>query len=83
MKKYMIIFEKTETGYSAYSPDVDGCIAVGDTLNECKINMEEALNYHIEFMLEKGYEIPEPSILSVDYININERNANSRSYAMA
>ena len=37
MKKYMIIFEKTETGYSAYSPDVDGCIAVGDTIISIKL----------------------------------------------
>lgn len=83
MKKYMIILEKTDTGYSAFSPDIDGCIAVGETLDECKKNMKEALNFHIELMLEKGYEIPEPSILSVDYINILETDLRSRNYAMA
>lgn len=83
MKKYMIILEKTDTAYSAFSPDIDGCIAVGETLDECKKNMKEALNFHRELMLEKGYEIPEPSILSVDYINILETDLRSRNYAMA
>lgn len=45
MNKYLIIYEKTENGYSAYSPDFEGCVAVGDTKKECEINMVRQLNF--------------------------------------
>ena len=58
--KYLIVIEKTGTGYSAYSPDVDGCIAAGDTVEEAETLMNEALEFHLEAMAEEGYEIPKP-----------------------
>ena len=58
MNEYLIILEKTKNGYSAYSPDIDGCIAVGETKSECEQSMKEALKFHIEFMIEKGIEVP-------------------------
>ncbi|HEY6172570.1 MAG TPA: type II toxin-antitoxin system HicB family antitoxin [Candidatus Kapabacteria bacterium] len=58
--KYLIITEPTETGFSAYSPDVPGCIATGATEDEVKKNMLEALEFHFEGMQEDGLEIPEP-----------------------
>lgn len=70
MNKYLIIIEKTSTGFSAYSPDVDGCVAVGDTKKECEKNMKEALQFHIVFMLEKGYEIPKPKSKAAEFINL-------------
>ena len=46
--KYLIVIEKTETGYSAYSPDIDGCVATGATKDEVEKNMKEAIEFHLE-----------------------------------
>ncbi|RLA07876.1 MAG: type II toxin-antitoxin system HicB family antitoxin [Gammaproteobacteria bacterium] len=46
--KYLIVIEKTATGYSSYSPDMDGCIAAGKTTEEVQKNMQEALQFHID-----------------------------------
>jgi predicted RNase H-like HicB family nuclease len=59
-KKYLIVIEKTETGYSAYSPDLDGCIATGKTEEEIQQNMQEAIEFHLEGLKLEGYPIPEP-----------------------
>ena len=76
--KYLIIIEKTDTGYSAYSPDIDGCIAVGDTKKECEKSMKEALTYHLEFMFEKGYEIPKPTSKKAEFVKIGLNNRNKK-----
>jgi predicted RNase H-like HicB family nuclease len=60
MKKYLIILEKTETGYSAYSPDINGCIATGKTVEDTEKNMQEAIEFHFEGMKENNLQIPEP-----------------------
>jgi predicted RNase H-like HicB family nuclease len=59
--KYLIVIEETHTGYSAYSPDIDGCISTGATLNEIKHNMQEAIELHLEGLQEEGYQIPVPT----------------------
>lgn len=59
MQKYLIIIEKTATGYSAYSPDVQGCIATGYTSTETRQNMQEALQFHIEGLALEGLPTPE------------------------
>jgi predicted RNase H-like HicB family nuclease len=46
--QYLIVIEKTATGYSAYSPDVDGWIATGATKQELEQNMREAIEFHVE-----------------------------------
>ena len=46
--QYLIVIEKTETGYSAYSPDLDGCVATGPTKNEVEQNMREAIESDLE-----------------------------------
>ena len=56
--KYLIILEETPTGFSAWSPDVDGCIATGATREETEKHMQEAIEFHIEGLREEGYEIP-------------------------
>ena len=48
MKKYLIVVEKTGTGYSAYSPDLDGCVATGKTREEVEREMQEAIAFHLE-----------------------------------
>lgn len=68
-RRYSVIIEQTSTGYSAYSPDVAGCAAVGDTREETRRNFQEALTEHFEAMLEVGEPIPEPSA-SVDYVEV-------------
>lgn len=56
----MIVIEKSETGFSAYSPDVLGCIATGQTLDETIATMKTALAFHLRGLLEDGEEIPQP-----------------------
>jgi len=67
--QYLIVIEKTETGYSAYSPDLDGCVATGPTKNEVEQNMREAIEFHIEGLRDEGYSVPPPSSYST-YIDV-------------
>ena len=59
--KYTIVIEKTRTGFSAYVPDVPGCIAAGSSREDVINLMSEALPDHIQLMRESGEEIPEPT----------------------
>jgi predicted RNase H-like HicB family nuclease len=68
-KRYALVIERTSTGFSAYSPDVPGCAAVGDTEEETRRNFREALTAHFEVMRQIGEPVPEPSSL-VDYVGI-------------
>jgi len=61
MSKYLIIIEKTGTGYSAYSPDLSGCVATGATREETEREMKEAIEFHLEGLRLNGEEVPEPS----------------------
>ncbi len=56
--KYLIVVEKTETGFSAYSPDLPGCIATGSTREEVEQTMSEAMEFHLEGMRLEGHEPP-------------------------
>ncbi len=58
--KYLVVVEKTDTGYSAYSPDIDGCIATGTTKDEVEKNMKEAIEFHLEGLAIEIQDIPEP-----------------------
>jgi predicted RNase H-like HicB family nuclease len=59
MHRFLIVIEKTENNYSAYSPDLPGCIATGATREDTEKNMCEALKIHIEGLLEDKLPIPE------------------------
>ncbi|MFL6228791.1 MAG: type II toxin-antitoxin system HicB family antitoxin [Pyrinomonadaceae bacterium] len=59
--KYGVVIEKGETSYGAYVPDLPGCIAVGETLEEVEQLIREAVQFHIEGLQEEGLPIPEPS----------------------
>jgi len=61
MTKYLIVIEQTKTGFSAYSPDLLGCVSTGQTREEVETNMKEAIEFHIDGMKEEGYPIPKPS----------------------
>lgn len=69
MYRFSVVIEKAEGNYSAYSPDLPGCIAVGDTLEEVQRNMEDAIRFHIEGMLEDHEPIPVPQS-TVQYMEI-------------
>ena len=64
MSKYLIIMEKTGTGYSAYSPDLPGCVATGKTREETEQEMKDAIEFHIEGLRLNGDEVPKPSSLA-------------------
>lgn len=67
--RYAVVIEKAKRNYSAYIPDVPGCIATGKTVQETLSNMREALEFHFEGMREDGDKIPDPETL-VDYIDV-------------
>ncbi len=58
--KYLIVFEKTETGYSAYLPDLPGCVATGRTKEEVEKNIRDAIDLHIEGMIADGQPLTPP-----------------------
>lgn len=60
MYKYLYILEKTATGYSAYVPDLPGCVAAGETADETNHSILEAIEFHLDGLREEGYEIPLP-----------------------
>ncbi len=60
MSRYLIILEETTTGYSAYSPDLPGCIATGSTREETESEMHDAIEFHIEGLRMAGEPVPEP-----------------------
>ena len=59
--RFIVIIEKGESNYGAWSPDLLGCVALGDTVEETIESMKEAMDFHIEGMQIHGYAIPEPS----------------------
>ncbi len=69
MMQYLIVIEKTETGYSAYSPDLPGCVSTGITREEVAQNMQEAIEFHLEGLRLEGLEIPLPTTSSA-YIEV-------------
>ena len=67
--RYAIVIEKAENNYAAYVPDLPGCLATGQTIEETEQQIREAIDLHLRGMREDGLPIPEPSS-SVDYVEI-------------
>lgn len=61
MTKYLVLYEKSSTGYGAYAPDLPGCVATGHTLEETRARMSKAMELHLAAMREDGEAIPAPS----------------------
>ncbi len=61
MNKFLVLFEKSTTGYGAYAPDLPGCVATGSTLEETRGRMTKAMEMHLNAMRKDGDPIPEPS----------------------
>jgi predicted RNase H-like HicB family nuclease len=72
MRKYLVVYEKTKTGYSAYSPDLNGVVAAGNTKKETEKNMYEAIGMHVKGMIEDRISLPTSSATS-EYILFNEK----------
>jgi predicted RNase H-like HicB family nuclease len=61
MKRFLVVVERTDTGYSAYSPDLPGCITTGRSPEEVRENMQEAIECHLEGLRLEGLPIPDPT----------------------
>ncbi len=66
--KYAVVIERADTNYSAYVPDLPGCISVGDTIEEIERNIREAITLHLEGLREHGEVVPKPTT-KVDYVD--------------
>jgi predicted RNase H-like HicB family nuclease len=69
-KRYLIVMEGTKTGYSAYSPELPGCVATGATESEVEQRMREAIELHVTGLREQGEPVPEPQSSS-SYVEIS------------
>jgi len=61
--RYAIVIEKAANNFSAYVPDLPGCVATGDTVAEVTSEIAEAIQFHLDGLREDGLKIPEPSSL--------------------
>jgi len=59
MHRFLVVIEKADNNYSAYSPDLPGCVATGATRDEVERNMHEAIEMHVEGLREDGLVVPE------------------------
>jgi len=67
--RYAVVIEKAEGNYSAYVPDLPGCIATGATVDEVEREIREAIAFHIEGLREDGLAVPEPTS-QVEYVEL-------------
>lgn len=58
IKRYLVVYEQSKDGYSAYVPDLPGCTSAGETREEIEENIIEAIKFHLEVMKDEGYKIP-------------------------
>jgi predicted RNase H-like HicB family nuclease len=66
MRKFAVVVEKEPNNYSAYVPDLPGCMSTGSTLGEIEKNSREAIEFHIEGMIEDAESVPEPSSQAIE-----------------
>lgn len=69
MKRYAIVIEKAGSNFSAYVPDLPGCIATGSTVQETEQSLREAIALHLQGLMEDGLALPEPTSV-VDYVEL-------------
>jgi predicted RNase H-like HicB family nuclease len=70
MKRYAIVVERAERNYAAYVPDLPGCVATGETVEEVEKLLREAIALHVAGLREDGLPVPEPSSV-VDYLEVS------------
>ena len=67
--RYMVVIEKGETSWGAYVPDLPGCVAVGETEEEVRQLIQEAIEFHLADLAESGSQIPPPRS-KMDYVDV-------------
>ena len=67
--RYAIVIERAENNYSAYVPDLPGCVATGATVQEAESQIREAIEFHIAGLREDGVPVPQPAS-RVDYVDV-------------
>ena len=70
MTRYLILIEPTATGFSAYTPDLPGCVALGDTPDEAEREMREAIAFHLDGLREDGCPIPPASAAGMALVEV-------------
>jgi len=70
MNNYLVIYEPGEHNWSAFSPDVPGCVATGKTREQTERNFQEALTLHLEAIAEDNEEVPMPSGIVAGYVTV-------------
>ena len=68
--RYAVVIEKAESNFSAYVPDLPGCVATGQTKDETENLIREAIAFHLQGMREDGVPLPEPQS-QVDYVEVS------------
>jgi predicted RNase H-like HicB family nuclease len=68
--KYAIVIEKAENNYSAYVPDLPGCVATGGSIEETEAEIRAAIEFHLEGIREDGLPIPVPQS-KVEYVDVS------------
>ena len=67
MMRYAVVIEKAETNYSAYVPDLPGCVATGATVEDVETEIRDAIRFHIEGLKQDGLPVPSPTSIT-DYV---------------
>lgn len=67
--KYLVVVEESASGFSAYSPDVPGCIATGNSRSDVERRIARAIAFHIEGLRTEGFSVPEPHSFSA-YVDV-------------
>ena len=69
MRRYLIVIEPTDTGFSAFSPDLPGCVSTGETRTAVEQHMREAIEFHLDGLRQDGAPIPPPST-TASYVEV-------------
>jgi len=67
--RYAVVFERAASNYSAYVPDLPGCVATGETVEDVEARIREAIGFHLEGLREDGLPVPQPSS-QVEYVDV-------------
>lgn len=70
MPRYLVVIEKGENSYGAYAPDVPGCGAVGDSIEETLKLIKEALEFHLEGTVADGDPLPEAAHIEAHFVDV-------------
>jgi predicted RNase H-like HicB family nuclease len=69
VSRYLIILEPTEAGFSAYSPDLPGCVSTGVTREDVEAKIREAIEFHLDGLREEGQPVPPPHAVAT-YVEV-------------